>query len=125
MWIAAPPSTRYGRRSKSGWRDDPNWARRLHRRLRAMLCFQGRLLSRAIEIAGGVKPLCLRLGADEHSVKFWMEDKASMPARVFLIIADLVLEDDIARASQDRRQQPRGKRPTSRDPSGRAPASPP
>lgn len=72
-----------------------------------MFAFQGQLLKRAIEIAGGIRPLSIRLGADEHALTFWLEGKATMPARVFLITADLVLEDDIARAAQDRRTRPR------------------
>jgi hypothetical protein len=72
-----------------------------------MLAFQGQLLKRAIEIAGGTKRLSIRLGADEHAIGLWLEGKATMPARVFLITADLVLEDDIARAAQDRRSAPR------------------
>lgn len=76
-----------------------------------MLAFQGRLLKRAMEIAGGARPLGLRLGVDEHTIVLWLEGKATMPARIFLIAADLVLEDDIARARQDRRQQPRSSFP--------------
>jgi hypothetical protein len=36
-----------------------------------------------------------------------MEGKARLPERVFLKAADIVLEDDIARAAQDRRAAPR------------------
>ena len=72
-----------------------------------MLAFQGRLLKRAIEIAGGIKPLCLRLGVDEHAVQLWLEGKATMSARAFLIASDLVLDDDMSRAAQDRRTGPR------------------
>ena len=74
-----------------------------------MLAFQGRLLKRAIEIAGGIKPLSMQLGVDEHAVQFWLEGKATMPARAFLVASDLVLEDDIARAAQDRRTGPRSR----------------
>ena len=72
-----------------------------------MVAFQRQLLKRAIEIAGGLRPLGIRLGAEEHTIALWLEGKATMPARIFLAAADLVLEDDIARATQDRRQQPR------------------
>lgn len=72
-----------------------------------MLTFQARLLERAIKIAGGMRPLSIRLGIEEGDLKFWSEDKASMPGRVFLSLADLILEDDIARAAQDRRNGPR------------------
>lgn len=77
-----------------------------------MLCFQRRLLERAIQVAGGVRQLGIRLGVDEHSVLLWLDDKAAMPGRAFLTLADLILEDDIARAAQDRRQLPR--RPAAR-----------
>lgn len=69
--------------------------------------FQRRLLERATKIAGGSAPLCLRLGVHEHSLLLWTEDRAAMPGRIFLALADLILEDDIARAAQDRRVQPR------------------
>jgi hypothetical protein len=73
----------------------------------AMLAFQGRLLKRAVEICGGGNALCARIGVNEHSVKLWLDGKAGMPERVFLKVADIVLEDDIARAEQDRRGAPR------------------
>ncbi len=72
-----------------------------------MLCFQHKLIARAIQLAGGTRPLSVRLGVDEHSLILWMDDKAAMPARVFLALADLILEDDVARAAQDRRSRPR------------------
>ncbi len=73
----------------------------------ASVAFQCRLIERAMEICGGPAALCLRLGIHEHSLKLWLEDRAGMPGRVFLALADVVLEDDIARASQDRRTGPR------------------
>jgi len=72
-----------------------------------MLAFQGRLLNRAAEISGGWRALSTRLGVGEHSLRLWMDGKARLPEQVFLKAADMVLEDDIARASQDRRNQPR------------------
>ncbi len=68
-----------------------------------MLPFQGKLLGRAAEICGGWSALCMRLEVDGHSLKMWVEGKARLPARIFLKAADIVLEDDIARAEQDRR----------------------
>ena len=73
----------------------------------AMLAFQQRLLNRSIEIAGGMRLLCARLGVPEHAVHLWLQGQAQIPDRVFLAAADLVLEDDIARAAQDRRHIPR------------------
>jgi len=73
----------------------------------AMLDFQGRLLQRALEICGDAVALRARLGADEHSLKMWLDGKARLPERAFLKAADIVLEDDIARAEQDRRAAPR------------------
>ncbi len=72
-----------------------------------MLPFQGKLLGRAAEICGGWSALCMRLEVDGHSLKMWVEGKARLPARIFLKAADIVLEDDIARAEQDRRAGPR------------------
>jgi DNA-binding transcriptional regulator YdaS (Cro superfamily) len=72
-----------------------------------MLHFQSRLLRRAAEIAGDPAALAASLGVAEESLKIWMEGKAKMPDRIFLATADLVLEDDIARAARDRRVEPR------------------
>jgi hypothetical protein len=75
--------------------------------MRAMLAFQRRLLKRASEICGGYDTLCVRLGVSEHSLQLWLEAKAQLPERIFLKASDIVLEDDVARAAQDRRTQPR------------------
>ena len=72
-----------------------------------MFAFQGRLLGRAAEICGGWSALCVRLGVEGHSLRLWVEGKARLPERIFLKAADIVLEDDIARAAQDRRTAPR------------------
>ena len=74
---------------------------------KAVLAFQGKLLSRAAEICGGWDALCARLGVDAHSLKFWRDGSARVPERIFLAVADIVLDDDIARAAQDRRAVPR------------------
>jgi DNA-binding transcriptional regulator YdaS (Cro superfamily) len=72
-----------------------------------MLHFQARLLRRAAEIAGDSSTLAASLGVAEEALKIWMDGKAQMPERVFLRAADLVLEDDVARAARDRRVAPR------------------
>lgn len=72
-----------------------------------VVAFQRRLLERATEIAGGRAALGVRLGVHEHSLALWAEDRAAMPGRIFLALADLILEDDLARAAQDRRERPR------------------
>ena len=78
-----------------------------------VVAFQRRLLERATEIAGGRAALSVRLGVHEHSLVLWAEDRAAMPGRIFLALADLVLEDDVARVAQDRRERPRaGTAPT-------------
>ena len=74
-----------------------------------MLAFQSRLLSRAAEICGGYSALSSRLTVSEHSLRLWLDGKARLPERVFLRAADIVLEDDVARAEQDRRGAPRMK----------------
>lgn len=66
-----------------------------------------RALERAVEIAGGVKPLRSRLRVAEHQLEFWLQGRAQVPEEVFDAVVDLILEDDIARASQDRRNGPR------------------
>jgi len=72
-----------------------------------VLAFQGKLLSRAIEICGGRAALCARVGVNEHVLKMWLDGRSRIPDQVFLVAADIVLDDDIARASADRRRMPR------------------
>lgn len=63
-----------------------------------------RLLGRACDIAGGRERLAARLDVELHSLEFWLAGRATPPDRIFMAVVDLVLEDDIARARQDRRQ---------------------
>jgi hypothetical protein len=72
-----------------------------------MLAFQGKMLARAAEICGGRKQLCMRLGVTEFRLRAWMDARARLPEPIFLKAADIVLDDDIARAAQDRRTRPR------------------
>ena len=65
---------------------------------------KARLLRRACEIAGGRERLATRLGVEVHALEFWMSGRATPPERVFLSVVDIVLEDDIARSSTDRRK---------------------
>ena len=73
----------------------------------AMLDFQDRLLQRVVEICGGFEAARSKLAVSEHSLRLWLDGRASLPQRVFLRAADIVLEDDIARAANDRRRAPR------------------
>jgi hypothetical protein len=68
-----------------------------------------RALERAMHIAGGAPALCARLGVEGHALKLWLDGRARIPAGVFDAAVDIILEDDIARAAEDRRQLPRGK----------------
>ncbi len=63
-----------------------------------------RALERASDIAGGVERLSHRLGIDRHALELWLTGRATPPEAVFLRVVDLVLEDDLARAAQDRRK---------------------
>lgn len=63
-----------------------------------------RLLERACEIAGGSERLSRQLGVEQHTLEFWLSGRATPPERVFLSVVDLILDDDIARAAQDRRK---------------------
>lgn len=65
---------------------------------------KARLLRRACDIAGGRERLATRLGVEVHALEFWMSGRATPPERVFLGVVDMVLEDDLARAAQDRRK---------------------
>lgn len=72
-----------------------------------MLDFQGRMLHRVVEICGGFEEARSRLAVSEHGLRLWLDGRARLPERVFLRAADIVLEDDIARATTDRRRFPR------------------
>lgn len=76
-----------------------------------MLAFQGRMLKRAAEICGGYSLLCGLLGVSELRLRQWIDGKQPLPDDLFLKAADIVLEDDIARAAQDRRTNPRTRPP--------------
>jgi DNA-binding transcriptional regulator YdaS (Cro superfamily) len=64
---------------------------------------KARLMRRACDIVGGRERLAKRLGVEAHALEFWLSGRATPPERVFMSVVDLVLEDDIARAAQDRR----------------------
>jgi hypothetical protein len=66
-----------------------------------------RALERAVEIAGGAKALRQRFNFADHQLEFWLRGRARVPDNVFDAAVDLILEDDIARAVQDRREGPR------------------
>ena len=89
---------------------------------RAMLAFQGRMLKRAAEICGGYSVLCAQLSVSESRLQQWIDGRAALPDDAFLKAADIVLEDDIARAAQDRRTNPRTRPPakTEQIPAGHA-----
>ena len=66
------------------------------------------LIQRAAEMLGGMPHLAGRLQVPEHSLYLWALGKARAPVRIIEVLVDLVLQDDIARAREDRRQEPRG-----------------
>ena len=68
---------------------------------------QGKLIARAAEIVGGLDALCARLSVQRTALHFWLQAKVRLPDRIFIQLTDIVLEDDIARASQDRRRDVR------------------
>jgi hypothetical protein len=74
-----------------------------------------RLLQRAAEIAGGVDVLSHHLDAPVHALRLWLEGKATPPPWITALAIDIVLEDDVARAGQDRRHSPRAGAPLSLD----------
>jgi DNA-binding transcriptional regulator YdaS (Cro superfamily) len=65
---------------------------------------KAKLLRRACDIVGTRERLAAILGVEMHSLEFWMSGRATPPERIFMSVVDLVLEDDIARAAQDRRK---------------------
>lgn len=62
------------------------------------------VVRRACDIAGGSERLSERLGVEIHTIRFWLAGRATPPESAFLRLVDIVLEDDIARAAQDRRR---------------------
>jgi hypothetical protein len=70
-----------------------------------VLALQPVLLRRAAEIKGGVRELCEYLEVSYARMELWQAGKARLPDPIFLKAVDLVLRDDIARASHDRRQR--------------------
>jgi hypothetical protein len=68
---------------------------------------QSKLIKRAIEITGDAKKLCRQLGVGEHALQLWSDGRATVPSPVFQALIDLILDDDLARAAQDRRSHPR------------------
>jgi hypothetical protein len=65
------------------------------------------VLRRAAEIAGGPVHLRSRLGVEQHALDLWLAGRATPPEAVFLAAVDVVLRDDLARATDDRRRNPR------------------
>jgi hypothetical protein len=65
------------------------------------------VLRRAADITGGSSALQQRLNVEQHALKLWLSGRATVPEWVFLLAVDLVVRDDIARATQDRRAAPR------------------
>jgi DNA-binding transcriptional regulator YdaS (Cro superfamily) len=68
---------------------------------------QARVLRRAVAIAGSENRLCHMLGVQPHALVMWLSGKALPPDRVLSFAVDLVLDDDLARAAQDRRKEVR------------------
>ena len=72
-----------------------------------MLELQPILLRRAAAITGGYAQLCEALGVSETRLALWLSGRVRLPDPIFMKAVDIVLRDDIARASHDRRQRPR------------------
>lgn len=72
---------------------------------------QPKLFKRAVEIAGDAQKLCTRLHIDAHALQLWMDGRATPPSWLLHAVIDLIVDDDLARAAQDRRQQPRHQKP--------------
>jgi len=72
-----------------------------------VLQLQPVLLRRCADILGGRAALCEYLGVSDSRLELWLAARVRVPDPVFLRAVDLVLRDDISRASTDRRQQAR------------------
>jgi hypothetical protein len=67
------------------------------------------LLERAAVIAGGYVRLSACLGVSDARLDLWRQARARIPDPVFLMLVDLVLQDDLSRAADDRRRRPRAR----------------
>lgn len=72
-----------------------------------MLDLQPLLLRRAAEIAGGYARLCELLVVSDARLQLWLSGRIRLPDPIFMKAVDIVLQDDIARATHDRRHRPR------------------
>jgi hypothetical protein len=63
----------------------------------------GLVLRRAAAIAGGLVPLGARIRVDVTLLERWLSGDRKIPDAIFLRLVDIVLQDDMARAAQDRR----------------------
>jgi hypothetical protein len=72
-----------------------------------VLEMQPRLLRRAVDIVGSRAALCEYLGVSDTRLELWLAARVRLPDPIFLRAVDLVLKDDIARATHDRRHHPR------------------
>lgn len=86
---------------------------------------QPKLFRRAVEIAGDTQKLCTKLHVDPHSLQLWMEARATAPGRILQAVIDLIVDDDLARAAQDRRHQPRLPKPADESAADSASVPPP
>lgn len=51
--------------------------------------------------------LCAELHAGERQIQSWLDGRAEIPDWALELLTERVLDDDIARAHEDRRAQPR------------------
>ena len=65
------------------------------------------LVERSAELMGGLDRLASYLRVEPHALRFWLQGRATVPDEPLAKMMDLVLQDDIARARQDRRKVPR------------------
>ena len=66
-----------------------------------------KLVERCADLVGGLDALAAHLRVPPHTVGFWQKGRATAPNEAIVKMMDLVLQDDIARAHQDRRKAPR------------------
>jgi hypothetical protein len=74
-----------------------------------------RALQRAADLLGGKPALCERLHVGRYAMELWMRGDVRVPDVIFYQLVDMIIEDDLRRAAQDRRSRPR---PDVRQPAG-------
>jgi len=71
-----------------------------------------KVIQRALELSGGRTLLSAMLGVEQVRLDEWLDGGAPVPEEAFERATEIVLQDDLARAMEDRRALPRDWEPS-------------